>query len=86
MKDIIKKIILENQDRILGLDIVKRNYSPEPNANYIFTGQRRAGKTFFLFGMMQELVKKGASVESILYMNFEDERLIELDVSGFDTI
>jgi uncharacterized protein len=86
MKDIIKKIILENQKRIVGLETIKRNYYPEPNANYIFTGQRRTGKTFFLFGMIQDLIKKGASSERILYMNFEDERLIELDVTGFDTI
>ncbi|MCX6251607.1 MAG: ATP-binding protein [Bacteroidetes bacterium] len=86
MKDIIKKIILENQTRIRGLEIVKRNYNPDPNANYIFTGQRRAGKTFFLFSMMQDSVKKGTSAESILYINFEDERLIELDVSGLDII
>jgi uncharacterized protein len=86
MKDIIKKIILENQNRILGLEIVKRNYDPDPNANYIFTGQRRAGKTFFLYRMMQDSVQKGASIESILYINFEDERLIELDVSGLDII
>jgi len=86
MKDIIKKIILENQNRIQGLEIVERNYHPDPNANYIFTGQRRSGKTFFLFSMMQDSVKKGASIESILYINFEDERLIELDVSDFDII
>jgi len=86
MKDIIKKIILENQTRIRNLEIVKRNYSPDPSANYIFTGQRRAGKTFFLYNMMQDSVKKGASIESILYINFEDERLIELEVSGLDSI
>jgi predicted AAA+ superfamily ATPase len=85
-KSIIKKIILENQLRIPGLEIVKRNYSPEPAANYIFTGQRRAGKTFFIFSLIQEMLKKGISIETILYINFEDERLIGLDVSGLDSI
>ena len=86
MKDIIKKIILENQTRIIALEVVERNYSPDPNANYIFTGQRRAGKTFFLYNLMQDFVKKGSSIENILYINFEDERLIELEVSGLDSI
>lgn len=85
-KNIIKKIILENQERIPGLEIVKRCYTTEPNANYIFTGQRRAGKTFFVFSLIQEMVKQGVSIESMLYINFEDERLIGLDVTGFDTI
>jgi uncharacterized protein len=86
MKDIIKKIILENQNRMLSLEIVKRIYDHDPHANYIFTGQRRAGKTFFLYSMMHDSIKKGTSIESILYINFEDERLIELDVSDLDII
>jgi hypothetical protein len=86
MKDTLKKIILENQNRIPGLEIVKRNYTTDPNANYIFTGQRRVGKTYFLFRMMQDSLQKGASNESILYINFEDERLMELDVNGLDVI
>jgi len=86
MKDTLKKIILENQHRIPGLEIVKRNYTTDPNANYIFTGQRRVGKTYFLFRMMQDSLQKGASDESILYINFEDERLMELDVNGLDVI
>lgn len=69
-----------------GLEIIKRNYVTEAQANYIFTGQRRAGKTFFVFSLIQEMIKNGMSVESVLYINFEDERLIGLDVSELDTI
>lgn len=85
-KSIFKKIILENQLRIPGLEIVRRDYTIEPQANYIFTGQRRAGKTYFVFSLIQEMMQKGISVETVLYINFEDERLIGLDVSDFDTI
>jgi uncharacterized protein len=85
-KDIIKKIILENQQRIPGLEIIKRDYSPEPEANYIFTGQRRVGKTYFMFSLVQDLLKKGNTIEKVLYINFEDERLIGLDVTGLDAI
>jgi uncharacterized protein len=86
MKDVIKKIILENQQRIRDIEVIKRNYYPESNANYIFTGQRRAGKTFFLYSIMQDAITQGASAEHMLYINFEDERLIELDVHSLDSI
>lgn len=85
-KSTIKKIILENQERIPDLSVVKRSYSVEPLANYIFTGQRRAGKTFFMYSLMQDMVKQGQSIEEILYINFEDERLIGMDVGDLDSI
>lgn len=85
-KSTIKKIILENQERIPNLTVVKRSYSVEPLANYIFTGQRRAGKTFFMYSLMQDMVKQGQSIEEILYINFEDERLIGMDVGDLDSI
>jgi len=85
-KSILKKIILENQQRIPGLEIVKRDYSTEPNANYIFTGQRRAGKTYFIFSLVKEMLIQGVPIESVLYINFEDERLIGLDVTDLDAI
>jgi len=81
-----KKIILENQQRIPGLEIVKRDYITEANASYIFTGQRRAGKTYFIFSLIQEMLKQGIPIESVLYINFEDERLIGMGVTDFDTI
>jgi hypothetical protein len=85
-KNTIKKIILENQERIPGLSIVKRSYRVEPLANYIFTGQRRAGKTFYMFSMIQAMLKQGKSIEQVLYINFEDERLIGLAINDMDII
>lgn len=38
-------------------------------------GMRRAGKTWFLFQRMRELIEAGAPREDLLYVNFEDERL-----------
>jgi len=84
--NLLKKIILENQQRISALEVLPRDYTIEPRANYIFTGQRRAGKTYFIIGVLQSLVKNGLPPESILYVNFEDERLIGLDVTGFDAL
>jgi len=85
-KSTIKKIILENQQRISALEVQQREYIVEPQANYIFTGQRRAGKTWFVFGLLQNLLKQGQSIEIMLHLNFEDERLIGFNHMDFDTI
>lgn len=85
-KSTIKKIILENQERIPGLSIIKRSYTIDSNANYIFTGQRRAGKTFFMYSLIHEMIKQTRPIGEVLYINFEDERLIGLIISDLDTI
>ena len=41
-------------------------------------GPRRAGKTFYLYQMMQEMVKTGKNKEDIIYLNFESTRLFDL--------
>ena len=85
-KDIIKKIIIENQQRIPGLPVLKRDYSAEPSANYIITGQRRAGKTWFIFSILQDMIAAGLPSEAVLHINFEDERLIGTGVNDLETI
>lgn len=45
-------------------------------------GPRRAGKTYFVFQIMKELMKKKVDITDILYINFEDERI--LPMSGED--
>lgn len=42
----------------------------------VVTGMRRAGKTWFCFQQMQELMAGGLEKERILYLNFEDERFL----------
>ena len=47
-------------------------------------GPRRAGKTYYLFQLIESLEKAGIKREQILYLNFEDERL-DFD-AGYDQI
>ncbi|MEK6893683.1 MAG: ATP-binding protein [Nanoarchaeota archaeon] len=42
-------------------------------------GPRRAGKTTFMYQKMHELIKAGVKKENIIYLNFEDTRLIEIN-------
>ena len=85
-KDVIKRIIIENQERIPALTVFNRNISFDKNANYILTGQRRAGKTFLLYSQIQKLISDGRDKNEFLYINFEDERLLEFRVSDFELL
>ena len=86
MKNAIKKIIVENQERIVDIPLVKRKLNLEFQANYIITGQRRTGKTYILYQYIQHLINNGVAQSEILYINFEDERLLEFKVQDFDKI
>ncbi|MEX1190383.1 MAG: ATP-binding protein [Brumimicrobium sp.] len=77
MKELFKQIILERQEWIREIDVVPRDISIEKNANYVFTGLRRAGKTYFLYQIIKYLVQND-DYELILFVNFEDERLLEV--------
>jgi predicted AAA+ superfamily ATPase len=77
MKEIFKKIILERQDWLKKIKLFTREIKIENKANYAFTGLRRAGKSYFLYQIIQERFKKN-DYERLLLINFEDERLLEL--------
>jgi predicted AAA+ superfamily ATPase len=77
MKDIFKKIILERQDWLKKINVISREIKIENNANYAFTGLRRAGKSYFLYQIIQDKLKKD-DYERLLLINFEDERLLEV--------
>lgn len=42
-------------------------------------GMRRSGKTYFLFQTIRDLLSKGVSIDQLLYLNFEDDRLFPID-------
>jgi predicted AAA+ superfamily ATPase len=48
-------------------------------------GPRRAGKTYYLYQKMDEL-RQTAPDEGLLYVNFEDERLIGLRLEDMDAL
>jgi predicted AAA+ superfamily ATPase len=46
-------------------------------------GPRRSGKTYLLFEKINRLIADGVPVESILYINFEDDRLPDFNSEKF---
>lgn len=79
MKNEIKKIILEWQTHRVE-NVVKRKdslvFSEEINT---VIGLRRSGKTYFLFSEINSLIQNGTPPNQIVYINFDDERLAELE-------
>lgn len=58
-----------------------------PGKANVIIGMRRAGKTFFCYQKMQELLAADiVSMEQMLYLNFEDDRLLGFTVQDFQTI
>lgn len=84
-KNIIKKIIIENQEFIRNVKVKQRVLNIDPSANYVFCGIRRSGKSFILFQYIKELVKHHNKT-TFVYLNFEDERFIEFSANHFDLI
>ena len=76
-KNVIKQIILWQQEFVGKVKLQGRNISLEENANYVLVGIRRAGKSYMLYQKIQNLVAQGHSLEEILFVNFEDERLVD---------
>jgi len=49
-------------------------------------GMRRSGKTTFMFQAIGDLLGQGQPPESVLYVNFEDDRLLPLETSDLDRV
>ena len=82
----LKKIIKEYQDFAQNVKLMQRKFKFEQYGNYVFVGVRRAGKSYLMFQRIQELLKAGIKKEEILYINFEDDRLINFKTEDFENL
>lgn len=78
-KNIIKQVILSQQELISKIKLTPRHYQLEAKANYVLVGMRRSGKTYLLYQHIQELLSKGLSIDEVLFINFEDERINDIN-------
>lgn len=85
-KDLIKQVIIENHEFINKVELLERDFFVENEGNYVFVGSRRAGKTYCMFQIIKNIIKTGTPIERILYINFEDERLLELKLEDLNLI
>lgn len=77
-KNVIKSIIVRQQEFVSNVDFVERPLTIEPTVNYVLVGLRRAGKTYMLYQTIRRLLGEGHKKEEILFVNFEDERINDI--------
>lgn len=85
-RDILKQIMADQKDVYLHNPLVSRNYPLEPNVNYCFVGIRRTGKSYMMYQQIKQLEADGTPLSQIVYINFEDERLLEMTSDDLNTI
>lgn len=85
-KEILKEVMLDNRYEVEHQHVVARDYQFEDFANYVLVGVRRAGKSFLLYQQMQKYLREGIGWERMLYINFEDDRLLGMTVDDLNII
>ena len=85
-RDTLKQIMIDQKETYLNNTIITTQYPLEENVNYCFVGIRRTGKSYLMYQQIKQLESKGVSLSQIVYVNFEDERLLEIKVTDLNTI
>ena len=87
MKNIISQLIDDFHERKLPQLVPRNNtFSEIQGKAGVVIGMRRTGKTWFCFQKIAELLSTGIQKEQILYLNFEDDRLLGFNVHHFQII
>lgn len=85
-RDTLKQIMIDQKESYLNNPLIPRKYFLEENVNYCFVGIRRTGKSYMMYQKIQSLIEKGVPVSQIVYVNFEDERLLEITSDDLNII
>ena len=85
-REILKEVLLDNRNEVVKHQVIPRSFQFEEFGNYVFVGIRRAGKSFLLYQRIQELLHDGHTWNEMLYVNFEDERLIGMTAADLNLI
>jgi len=87
MEALLEQLIADFHERDLP-PLTRRHVSLPWLSGKIDTviGMRRSGKTWFLFQTIKHLLENGMPKESILYLNFEDERLMPMNASDLHRV
>lgn len=84
--DLFKKILIDNRRLISQIDFIERNIVLEDNLNYVFVGLRQAGKSYLMYQRIHQLLKRGHTMDEIIYVNLDDERLYDIALEDLDLI
>lgn len=82
----IREVLTGNQEEINSIQVSPRDYTFDPKASYVLVGARRSGKSYILYHNIQQLLANGVDWDEMLYINFEDERLVGMETSDLNSI
>lgn len=87
MRAIIDRLVDEFHERTLP-DLMPRSRKllRVPGKASVVVGMRRSGKTWFCYQDMQKLLSQGVDKTQLLFLNFEDERLMPFESGDFQEI
>ena len=85
-KDLMRQIMADHKTMYLNRALVSRDFPLEINVNYCFVGIRRAGKSYLIYQQIQNLLENDVTLNQIVYINFEDERLLEISAQELNMI
>lgn len=89
MKEVFKLLISEFHDSLPPIP-QKRALTihrfEDLRKAHVFIGMRRSGKTWIMYQIMHDLLGQGLDFSKILYLNFEDDRLADMEPSNFQDI
>ncbi len=86
-KEVIREILLENRKEVEFQQIVPRNFQMEDFARLCSDWrQTELARSFMLYQQIQQNLKTGNHLDSMLYINFEDERLMGMTAQELNLI
>lgn len=84
--EVLRSIIIEGQEILDQITAIPRAAEIERDARYVFVGIRQSGKSYMQYLQAKRLINEGHSVKEMVFINFDDERLLNFSVNDFDTI
>lgn len=85
-KETFRILIREGQEEVRDVEFFDRPFEFEENGRYVLVGVRQAGKSYMLYKRVRQMMEKGCALEDIIYINFDDERLMGMTADDFDLI
>ncbi len=82
----IKTVIKEGQEDLLTVQLYERPFEFEEEGRYVLVGIRQAGKSYLLYQRARHLLSQGHSISEIVYINFDDERLLGMTAQDLDLV
>lgn len=85
-KDVFKTLIKEGQEELLEVELNRRHFEFEEQGRYVLVGVRQAGKSYLLYQRAKMMLEAGHDISEMVYINFDDERLLGMTAEDFDLI